>query len=90
MSDMEIACWFDMGRSTCLLPDDHDGPHEPTPDSEIFVELVDKPTTEPVLLRPDVTPVVSPTIRLPGILVGVVLSIPWWIGLWHIVRWIFS
>ncbi len=89
MSDLELGCWFDMGDATCQLPDDHDGAHEPTPDSEIFVELVET-TNEPALLRPDVTPVTPPPIRLAPALLSVVLSIPWFIGLWQIVRWVFS
>ena len=89
MGDLGLGCWFDMGDATCQLPDDHDGPHEPTPDSEIFVELVET-TNEPAPLRPNVTPVVSPPIRVRGVLLGVVLTIPWWIGVWHILKWIFS
>jgi hypothetical protein len=38
-------CWFDFESSeylqmpghTCMLPDGHDGPHEPTPDAEIMI-----------------------------------------------------
>jgi hypothetical protein len=33
------CCWEDEGRSTCLLPDGHDGPHEFTPDTEIVVRF---------------------------------------------------
>ena len=85
MSDLTLACWFDMGDATCMLPDDHDGPHEPTPNNEIWVSL---PPNETRRLRPDVTPVAHPTIGVvPALLLGV-LSVPWWIGMWQIVQWI--
>lgn len=37
------VCWFgfDDGEHTCLLLDGHDGPHEPTPDDEIVVSVVE-------------------------------------------------
>ncbi|KKK69014.1 hypothetical protein LCGC14_2938290 [marine sediment metagenome] len=90
MSYLELGCWFDMGDATCLLPDEHDGAHEPTPDNEIFIELVDKPTTDnPVSLRPDVTPVTPRAFQPRTMLLSVVLPIPWLIGVWHIVQWIF-
>jgi hypothetical protein len=82
MSDLELGCWFDMGDAVCLLPDEHDGPHQPTPDSEIMVSLVSK------RLRPDVTPVTQPPIGLRGVVLSVTLSIPWWIGAYQIIRWI--
>ena len=88
MSDLGLGCWFDMGDAVCLLPDDHDGAHEPTPDDEIFVELVET-TNEPAPLRPNVTPVVSRAFRPRAMLLSVVLPIPWLIGVWHIVQWIF-
>lgn len=39
-------------------------------------------------LRPNVTPVNQPAIRLLPLLFAVLLSVPWWIGAWQIVRWI--
>lgn len=37
-TERTVSCWEDKdGRFTCLLPDEHDGPHEWTPDSEITV-----------------------------------------------------
>lgn len=33
-------CWYDFENGhTCMLPDEHDGPHEPTPDSDILISL---------------------------------------------------
>jgi hypothetical protein len=52
---MTVSCWEDhaeygppddgsgwpsVKRSTCLLPDGHDGPHKFTPDSEIVVRFI--------------------------------------------------
>ena len=38
----ELHCWFDFGDSrTCVLLDEHDGPHEPTPDNDILITLAD-------------------------------------------------
>ena len=34
-----VHCWEDGDRSTCMLPDGHDGPHEFTPDDQIVVRL---------------------------------------------------
>ncbi len=37
-----LRCWFDFQDShTCMLPNDHDGPHEPTPDKDIIIRLAD-------------------------------------------------
>lgn len=38
-------CWFGFedGHHTCMLPTGHDGPHEPTPDSDIVIRLIDPP-----------------------------------------------
>ncbi len=39
MSDLN--CWFDFGDGhTCMLLDGHDGPHEPTSDSDILISFV--------------------------------------------------
>jgi hypothetical protein len=84
MSDLELGCWYDFGEATCQLPDDHDGPHEPTPDNEVWVTLTDEQRP----LRPNVTPVVQPVMRLRGVVLAVALSIPWWVGAYQIVRWI--
>lgn len=35
-----MTCFFTDGDATCILPDEHDGPHELTPDDEILVSLV--------------------------------------------------
>lgn len=42
-------CWFDFddylpgeGGHTCMLPKGHEGPHEPTPDREIVVAVVEE------------------------------------------------
>ena len=46
----EGYCWFDfhtmLPGHTCMLPDGHDGPHEPTSDSDILISLV--PNTDEV------------------------------------------
>lgn len=84
MSGLELGCWFDFGKATCQLPDEHDGPHEPTPDSEVWVSLTDEQRP----LRPNVTPVVQSPIRPGSVLLSVVLSIPWCVGAWQILRWI--
>jgi hypothetical protein len=35
-------CWFDFEDGhTCMLPSMHDGTHQPTPDEEIIIEVVD-------------------------------------------------
>lgn len=39
-------------------------------------------------LRPNVTPVNRPAMRLGSTLLLIVLSIPWFVGVWQIVRWI--
>lgn len=51
-------CWFDFWADiedgdtslpghTCMLPDGHDGPHEPTPDKEILISFAeDQPLRE--------------------------------------------
>lgn len=39
-------------------------------------------------LRPNVTPHNEPIIRVGPLLTAAVLSIPWWLGVWHIVLWI--
>ena len=40
-------------------------------------------------LRPNVTPVNPPPIGVGPLILVAVASIPWWIGVWQIVRWIF-
>ncbi len=66
------------------------------PDFQAMKDWADNPPIEtesvwqPHPLRPDVTPVTPPPIRLAPALLSVVLSIPWFIGLWQILRWIFS
>lgn len=50
-----LDCWFDFEDGhTCIAPAGHDGPHEPTPDDEIVIQLADpaedvgeQPTTRP-------------------------------------------
>ena len=43
---LDLDCWFDFGDGhTCMLPDEHDGPHEPTADSEIIIRLVEPTNT---------------------------------------------
>ena len=38
MSDLH--CWFDSEDGhTCMLSDGHDGPHEPTSDSDIIISI---------------------------------------------------
>ncbi len=39
-------------------------------------------------LRPNVTPVTPPAIKLIPLLIIVIATIPWWVGVWQIVRWI--
>ena len=42
----DLHCWFNFRDGhTCMLADEHDGPHEPTADSEILIGLVE-PITE--------------------------------------------
>ncbi len=41
------------------------------------------------LLRPNVTPVTPPAIRFGPLLITVIAMIPWWVGAWQIVRWLF-
>ena len=37
-----LHCWFDFaGGHTCMLLHEHDGPHVPTPNMEIDIELAD-------------------------------------------------
>ncbi len=67
-----------------MLPFDHDGPHVPTPHDEIWIEVV----TEQRPLRPNVTPINQPAIGVLPIVTLCVLSVPWWVGVWQIVRWI--
>jgi hypothetical protein len=43
----ELNCWFDFEDGhTCMLPDEHEGPHEPTPDSDIIIRLTPQGDTE--------------------------------------------
>jgi len=45
--EYEDADYFDDGQRlvghTCMLPDGHDGPHEPTSDDEITISFVGDP-----------------------------------------------
>jgi hypothetical protein len=53
---MRVKCWFDFDDAewetgtpghTCMLPDGHEGPHEPTPDDQIIISFVgDKEDTK--------------------------------------------
>ena len=51
---MTLHCWFDFEDGhTCMLIDEHDGPHEPTPDSDILISLAppDKEVTVSTTFR---------------------------------------
>ena len=38
----DLHCWHDFENGhTCMLPDGHIGPHEPTPDRDILIQLVE-------------------------------------------------
>lgn len=38
----KLHCWFDFEDGhTCMLPNSHDGSHQPTPDEEIIISIVD-------------------------------------------------
>ncbi len=44
--DSEPLCWTNIGsNATCMMPADHDGPHEPTPDEDIIIRLADDKET---------------------------------------------
>lgn len=40
-------------------------------------------------LRPNVTPATQPVLELIPVLIVALLAVPWLIGAWRIVRWIF-
>ncbi len=43
MNVTPLHCWFDFeDGNTCMLVDEHDGEHEPTPDNEIVVSFVEE------------------------------------------------
>lgn len=46
-TDRGVSCWEDGGDSTCLLPDGHDGPHEFTLDSDIWVTFIEDREPQP-------------------------------------------
>ena len=39
-TQMVLHCWHDFGAATCMLPDGHDGDHEPTLDDDVDDILV--------------------------------------------------